>query len=382
MHKNPFILGLEHTLIDSALCTTEALYERVGHNTGNLAFHHAIHHQLAIKSPPVSWGESLEKIGTAGDVAILPCANQIGAHLDYGGLSTKFNQIIQPMVAIGLGAQGGLDGKIPEVPKGSQDWLRAIAEHSSSSAPNIAVRGPFTMQVLEHYGLADKAVVLGCPTLFINPDPQLGQKIAQRIREPKKIAVAAGHQRWIHLGKIEASLARMASATDGSYVGQSPLEMVKLARGEGDQLDEETIKACRDYAMPELNIPEFIVWSKRYGNVFFDIPSWMEHYRRFDLVIGARIHGVMLALQAGIPGICIAHDSRTLELCQVMKVPYVLSRDVMAGVSRKDLLGLFKFDPLEFDQNREKLGLRYKKFLTENSIFISEGFVESQVNIS
>lgn len=370
MHNSPFILGLEHSLSDSAWCKTEELYERVGHNTGNLAFHYAIRKQLGINSPSIPWGVSQEAISAAGDVAILPCANQIGSHLDYGGLALKFEKIEKPMVAIGLGAQGGLDGKIPEVPVGSLNWLRTISEHAVSNKPNIAVRGPFTLEVLESYGLADSAVVLGCPTLFINSDPQLGQKIAQRIRDPKKIAVASGHQRWSHLARIEASLARMVTATHGSYIGQSPLEMVKLTRGEGDQLDQKDIKDCRNYALPELDVAEFIDWSKKYGNVFFDIPSWMEHYRKFDFVVGARIHGVMLALQAGVPALCIAHDSRTLELCQTMRVPYALSKDVSAGIARVDLLKHFKFDPDDFDSNRKLLGEKYRLFLQNNGVGI------------
>ena len=371
MLTKPFILGLEHTLPNSAWCDTNDLYQRVGHNTGNLAFHHAIRRQLQIKHAAVPWESSIEEISAAGDIAIVPCANQIGSHLDYGGLSKKFNKVRQPILAIGLGAQGGLDGIIPEVPAGSLDWLRAIAEHSDSSVKNISVRGPFTLEVLNHYGLADKAVVLGCPTLFINPDPKLGQKIEQRIRDPKKIAVTAGHQKWGHLARIEASLARLVTTTNGSYIGQSPLEMVMLTRGEAAKLDSQSISDCRDYVLPEMDIPEFINWANRFGNVFFDIPSWMEHYRRFDLVIGARIHGVMLAIQAGVPALCIAHDSRTLELCQVMKVPYVISKNVSGGLQRKDLLGLLKFDPEVFDSTRKELLAEYKKFLINNHLNVN-----------
>lgn len=36
------------------------------------------------------------------------------------------------MVAIGLGAQSGLKGEIPEVPKVSLDWLKVIADHANS----------------------------------------------------------------------------------------------------------------------------------------------------------------------------------------------------------------------------------------------------------
>jgi hypothetical protein len=135
--------------------------------------------------------------------------------------------------------------------------------------PNIAVRGSFTLEVLNHYGLGSKAVVVGCPTLFINPDPNLGKKIAQRLTEPKRIAVTAGHPCWAQLSKIEASLARMVTATNGSYIGQSPLEMIQLTRGEGHKLEKEVIRSCKDYILPEMDIEEFVQWCRQYGNVFF-----------------------------------------------------------------------------------------------------------------
>lgn len=368
MSDDVFLLGLQVTQQDSAYTPTQSLYDRVGHNTGNLAFHFAIDKQLGGGLKSVDWSATAEVINGGGRVSILPCANQIGAHADYGGLAAKFNLFNVPIVAIGLGAQAGTDGKIPVVPQGTIDWVKSIAQHAPSSAPNIAVRGDFTLEVLAHYNLAEKAKVLGCPTLFINPDPKLGQTIASNLKDPKRIAVAAGHQKWKHLARIEASLTSMVKATGGSYVGQSPLEMVQLTRGEAAELDLDSLAACRDYACPEMDLAEFVHWTKLHGNVFFDIPAWMEHYRRFDFVIGTRIHGIMLALQAGVPGLCIAHDSRTLELCTTMKVPYILAKDVQQGIRRKDLLKLFNFDAAAFDVNRKRLATSYVEFLKSNGI--------------
>lgn len=133
-------------------------------------------------------------------------------------------------------------------------------------------------------------------------------------------------------------------------------------------MSPEDLTLCRDYICPSMDLVEFTRWSERHCNVFFDIPSWMEHYRRFDLVIGPRIHGVMLALQAGVPGVCIAHDSRTLELCETMMVPYVLASDVAAGITREQLPDLFKFDAAAFDENRQVLAARYFEFLTSNGL--------------
>lgn len=367
--KRPFILGFRPSIPDSAFLQTDKLYERVGNNTGNLAFHFAIDRHLGGDAHVVDWSAPIEQINSGGRVGILPCANQLGPHADYSAFATKFKNLSVPLVAIGLGAQAGTDAKVPDVPPGTLDWVRAIADHAPEDAPNITVRGQFTLEVLAHYGLADRAVVLGCPTLFINPDPALGHLIASNVKEPKRIAVASGHQRWKHLAAIEASLARMVTATSGSYVGQSPLEMLKLTRGEAEMLNFEQLMECRRYACPEMDSAEFVWWSKRHGNVFFDIPSWMEHYRRFDFVVGARIHGVMLGLQAGVPSLCIVHDSRTLELCQTMAVPYVLAKDVVRdGISRESLLKLFHFDADAFDQNRRKLCTTYLAFLERNGI--------------
>lgn len=42
----------------------------------------------------------------------------------------------------------------------------------------------------------------------------------------------------------------------------------------------------------------------------FDSKDYYDIYNKFDLVIGARIHGVGCAASMGIPGICVSHDFR------------------------------------------------------------------------
>jgi hypothetical protein len=76
----------------------------------------------------------------------------------------------------------------------------------------------------------------------------------------------------------------------------------------------------------------------------------------------------MLGLQAGIPGLCIAHDSRTREMCEVMKVPFVLAQDVAQGLDHSDLLAHFNFDAEAFDLNRKNLANRLSEFLQSNGI--------------
>jgi hypothetical protein len=364
-----FILGINEAVDGSAHLTTKAVYDLVGHNVGNLAFHYAVGKILEGPQDSLPWHTDPQQLNAMRRIGVMPCANQLGPHADYGRLAERFSGIGIPLVAIGLGAQGGSDYGLPEVPAGTLNWVREIAGRSPLGNPNIGVRGAYTLKVLEANGLGDRATVTGCPSLFLNPDPALGRKIEQRAsRTIGRVAIAAGHQKWAQLGAIELSLTRLLDRLGGSYIVQSPIEMVALARGEADTLPEADLLECRDYARPDLSVEEFKTWSRAYARVFFNISEWMEHLRSVDFVVGTRIHGVMLGLQAGVPGLCIAHDSRTREMCETMGVPFVMAREIIKGASLDELRGRFVFDGAAFDQHRSVLAGRLDGFLQSNDI--------------
>lgn len=364
--RHPFVLGLNARVPDGPLSTGD-FFDLVGHNSGNLAFAHALHQHLGI-TRTVPWHAPLETIRQAGDVAVVPCANQLGPHANLCDFVESFSRLPQPLIAIGLGAQTGLGQRLPEVPEGTLNWVRAIISHAAGAFPNIAVRGPFSHDVLRRYGLGDSAVILGCPSLFISRDPHLGRTIAGRLTSPSRIAIAAGHFQWPELATLEASLARMVGETDGSYIVQSPIEMVALARGDAGSLNAELLLQIRDYVMPGSAPEKFLEWCTHRARVFSSVPEWMGHLSGMDFVVGTRIHGVMLALQAGIPALCVVHDARTLELCEVMKVPHVDYLRVRDGMRREALLDMFEFDAVAFDENRRMLCRRYLEFLDRNGL--------------
>jgi hypothetical protein len=77
---------------------------------------------------------------------------------------------------------------------------------------------------------------------------------------------------------------------------------------------------------------------------------------------------VALALQAGVPGLCLVHDSRTLELCQTMAIPHVAVAGLAAGTTLEQLRALYLFDADAFDENRRMLARRYVGFLVTNGL--------------
>jgi hypothetical protein len=367
----PIILGLNISIEDSAFLCIQDVYEQVGQNTGNLAFHYAIDRQLGGRLRTLPWQAAPEVLNALQTICVLPLANQLGEHCDLSDLVNDFGRIACPLVAIGLGAQAGPTQSASEItiPSGTLDWLRIILTRAPADAPNVALRGEFSRQVLEHYGLADRTIVIGCPTLFISAEPRLGRSIAERFQNGVDlIAVAAGLPYWTHLGRLEASLARLAHTTGGAYICQSERDMVQIGRGEAHLLAPEIRDLCRRYIAPDMSDHEFINWTRRYALSFFSVAAWIEHIRRYDFVIGARIHGVVLALQAGVPALCIAHDSRTIELCEIMRIPFVRANDVIDGIERDDIPPLFQFDPDEFDRNRLMLANRYVEFLEGNGL--------------
>lgn len=375
INNDVVLLSSPTTVSDAPYRDGAALNQAVGNNSGNLAFIHAIDKQLGPALPRVRRAEKAEVINaTPQSVAVVPCANHLGTHQDLQGEAANFAKIDKRMVAIGLGAQADARMEsLPDLPDGSVRWLKQFAARSNGDAPNISVRGEYTLRVLEKYGVADKGVALGCPSLHINPDRELGAKIAAAAERPvKRVAVASAHYRWRHLWKVERSLARIVEDTHGTYIIQSPKEMFQAYRGDWDQIDGESQGFMAEAIGKRVDDIEGLhSWYRSFSSAIFDVPAWMNFMRDFDFVIGARIHGVMLALQAGVPGICIAHDSRTLELCQTMEVPYVRPADLAGDVTKENLRNLFRFDPEAFDAKRAELRTKYAAFLEGNGLAYS-----------
>ncbi len=367
---NIFTLGLNESIDDSANIGTKELYNLVGNNTGNLAFHYGINRLIGFTPRSTPWGSVTEKIDIMGDIGIIPCANQLGSHVDMKGLAQNLQNVKANLVAIGLGAQGGVGlDSMPEIPQGTLEWLEQIVKHAASDKPNITVRGDFTLRVLENYGFGGKAISLGCPSLLINKSKDLGERLEQRYKSQyRKVAIAAGHPAWTSMSALEASLVRIMEDTRGAYIVQHTDESVALSRADFAYVDDEYKNKLRTYLKLNLDDRQFEDWIREYMISFYHIPAWMEYLRRFDFIVGARIHGIMLAMQAGIPGLCIAHDSRIRELCEKCKIPFVMAHDVKNGLTLQDIRGLAEFDGKAFDKNREEIAAQYQEFFSNNGI--------------
>jgi hypothetical protein len=191
----------------------------------------------------------------------------------------------------------------------------------------------------------------------------VGDIVARSSRPVKRVASAAGQPHWPQLAAIERSILDLVDATDGSCIIQHNKLMVHLGQAEFHKIDQKDFAFLKAYFRPLLSDEEFAYWCRRNMLCFGSAESWMKWLQRHDFVVGPRFHGIMLAIQAGVPAGCIAHDSRTLELCQTMALPVVHYKDVALPLRAEDLNALFPFDPDLYRRTRSDLATAYLSIL-------------------
>lgn len=354
--------------------SAEALFNDTGGNSGNLAFLYALVIHLPSSTPILHWGASPEQIRSAGDILVLPLANQLGSHTNLEHAAERLRLFDLPILGIGLGAQADVQSVDVTLQQGTMDWLKALAEGAPSGNPNVGVRGAYTKGQIERHGFEHTAVVTGCPSNFINMSDDVGARVSRGFeKKPERIGVMAGIPFIPKLAKLEQDLSTIVTETGGAYIVQHGLEMLRLARNEFDLIKPETLELCRSYIMPSLNPSQFRLWCRQYAYAFYDARMWMDFVTRFDFVVGTRFHGAMLAIQAGVPAACITHDSRTQEMCQTMGVPSCHYSDIDVPLTKDNIMDFFSFDADKYRSTRSDLLGRYTKIYQDADVPISPG---------
>lgn len=122
---------------------------------------------------------------------------------------------------------------------------------------------------------------------------------------------------------------------------------------------------------PDISVsPEEIeAYIKEYGHMFFDWDVWQEFLKKeqFTLSVGCRFHGNMMSYLAGIPTLWIVHDSRTYELCETMKLPYVNIEKATTFKECERFAENCIYNE-KFYENRRKMCQIYNDFLMENGL--------------
>ncbi len=338
-----------------AECSTSMLSEFCGGNTGNIVFWKAVC-QMLNNYELVYWDVNPTEINTKYKALIWPASNDIGAHdAGQGGKGDYLQQINIPLFVVGLGVQAVNIGDEISISIETQ----RLAKIASQKTTSIGVRGAFSRNVLSSMGIKNTTII-GCPSLHINPNPNLGSIIAMGInRKWNKIIVAQNNiamQGGIKHFNAEMKLIRWMIQRGGQYICQHPSYVFDLIKHQYNMVPQNIIENL--IKLFEINNVKDIV--EKFVRVYTLIPEWSYVIRQHDVCIGARLHSNLLAIANGVPGIVVPIDSRTREMAETCKLPIVEMEDIEKCTDMEELKGKIKWDGADaFDINRIHLRKNY-----------------------
>ena len=193
-----------------------------------------------------------------------------------------------PTLMVGIGAQAGLRdtyGKATRPESFRLDNASLGLLHEVAARGEISVRGRFTAEAIWSNG-GPRTYVAGCPSLFLNKRPDLGQVLEAQYKALSQLA----EQRPLKFAVSMPSASSLATRADLAFqlarlVVEHPGSMVVVQdQGSYDQLRELGHKA----GMPNGWLPYEAV------RHFYDIQSWTEALRAVDFVLAPRLASTSL----------------------------------------------------------------------------------------
>lgn len=362
--------------------SSKEIMEFTGINTGNLAFRHALRKMVKdyASYKVVDWRamQSLLENGENVTHVIVSCANWLGLSEEdersNGVRADIIGSIDAPVISFGLGAQAKDVGK--EVKFGPN--TERLAKCLSSKCNYLSVRDEFTQNSLEAMGIRN-AVVTGCPSNFINHDNNLGTKIAAKAANfvadkvtlfdlRSSITEFSGGNK--HSGQIINATLEVLRNSPSFYILQAPDLYPFLLRETNTLHDAYAANTEVEHKAGLI----YLMKAKAMG--FSSVDSWLDFSRTCDFSFGMRIHGNMIPIQAEVPSLLIAHDSRTSGLAQCMGVPSVTPEYFLEHYKKSpEKLYEVVLEKMAFyDQNRCALHKVWANYMSANSIMQSLSF--------
>ena len=175
-----------------------------------------------------------------------------------------------------------------------------------------------------------------------------------------------------HKVDIEQKLIGWLADSKGLYLQQSGAVVSMLASTQRwDEIPPNATKSLAKIMAPGLSEADVREMMLEKGRFFTSVPEWMNAIETLDMTIGTRIHGNMVSLAAGVPGVLCAHDSRTGELGDTMHIPTISMTDLMGSKVLSEAIGSIRFDGESFDNWRSGVAQAMTEELQKIDLIVS-----------
>lgn len=362
---NPFVINYWSCFTADDIGSFRNLHYATGSNSGNLyttySFFKDIYGYLPCGLPHIknvspyfhehldTPALSLAKETCTHLIIFLQDCIQTKPFYNWEELADLVEYLDKPVIIPGLGAnatQGRWSEVHQNIPSNLKRFLMICAERSSE----LGVRGEITAEVLHKLGI-DNVNIIGCPSYYecgperLVPAPTalsmedilLTRTIDRREwrRQPNHIIVQ-------DLGADDKWLLNCICFNDFSYV---------------PDIEKRSL------------YEKLLVHKIHY---FSEIDEWKNFCKNFKFAYGSRVHGAIVALNAGIPAMVSNGDLRSYEMCKLFGIPHsnrIASPEIVLRLARGERVDSYSiYDVDNINKKYKDLYSNYKQYLYHNGL--------------
>jgi len=338
----------------------------IGNNAGNLLFHYA---SSILTAEPIIFVERgtednvYRYISRHSKALIIPTANLLNESVPVGPAFLRIISTCEcPIVMLGLGLQALRSKPVNQIELPSQtiQFLRTLSEKASL----VCCRGEKTLQLCSKYTDVSKFYALGCPSILISSDLNLGGTLQHKLDATKniisqgltpKVTYTVGNIikfiRQLKLNEYsrqsvlfeQAMILEAITNPHWNVVFQNEAFLFEaLEKYKTQRLKTiASILSNMSIPIPEIKKTILNLESKTFElrlKYYLSAREWITDLSNSDIAISQRVHGTMAAINAGVPALCVYHDARTEELCKTMGVPSCSIEIMMSNINSSNPL--------------------------------------------
>lgn len=338
---------------------------KTGGNTGNQVIAYGLLKSLSYEDVCWDYGIGPRRVDEEYDLILIAAANFLFPGFDFGGMASFIEQTKLPVAVAGLGAQSNDYSPAIPLKPGTERLIKVLSERARS----IGVRGPFTAEVLNHFGVHN-VEVLGCPSFYMRG--AAGFVVERSLATHPRVAINLSRDVVKHsfdasqASRLLESAIDYGIATGADFVSQTEtLEMAIEVTPPGDERDAMIVRLRAALFGQGEGHEGFEAWAAGHLRTFWSVDDWCAAMRGYGLVFGQRFHGNMIALASGTPAVWIHHDSRTEEMCRLLGLP-AISLAEASGLDLARISERFSLDTIQ--KNYPRLFETFLAFLRRNGL--------------
>lgn len=342
--------------------------DSLGGNSGNLMFSYGTMNILSTsKTVCVStlykkkWSAAeIEEINQSYSAFVLPLADAFRAGFigELNSYTDLISKLKIPCVVNGVGLRAKYDPDPAFSFPFNDDvkrFVRAVLDHSAM----LGLRGEITGDYLKKLGFVPERdfTAIGCPSMYMHGSLKENGRL-----ENGSVGLSLN---GLVPERLEQFYIDLITTNENAHIiQQRSEELIDLYYGVERDLSTKVPEFSQNNIFEAFDFRAM----KADGRVTFftDVPDWIHYLQSFSLFVGARFHGTVAAVLAGIPTIITPFDSRTRELAAYHQIPTITEKDLEKGFEMEALQDLADYG--QVIKAHEKNLSHYKEFLKSNGL--------------